>query len=211
MGVSIMKSNTKKSTKILGVILVVAMIGSPLAYFAKPDSKPASAATKVTEELPKQALPERSVTEVKGNVTKEDIKVEGNKVIGNIKVSDKVTSREAESLIQQYSVDLAKKYVDKDINIEIISGSEQLAKSSTYINTKAINGAPKYSVKIEKGLTLADSYVAVTLVGVESKNYNIVVLNDVLKYVPTKNFFHGIVTTVNEKEILKNIKITIKK
>lgn len=207
-----MKSNTKKSTKILVAVLAVAMIGSPLAYFIKPNSKPASAvATKVTKELPKPVLKERSVAEVKGNVTKEDIKVEGNKVIGNIKVSDNVSAKEAESLIQQYSVDLAKKYVGKDINIEILSGNEQLAKSATYINTKSSKGTPKYSVKIEKGLTLADSYVAVTLDGVEGKNYNIVVLNDVLKYVPTKNFFHGIVTSINEEEILKNIKITIKK
>ena len=207
-----MKSNTKTSTKIIGVVLVVAMIGSPLAYLAKTNSKPVSAAdTKVTEEVPKLTIPERTLVEIKGNVIKEDIKVEGNNVNGSIMVSDNVSATEAENLIQQYLLDLKTKYADKNINIEIISGNDQLAKSSTYISTKPVAGTPKYSVKIEKGLTVADSYVAVTLVGVDSTKYNVVVLNDVLKYVPSKNILHGIVTSVKEDEILKNIKITIKK
>ena len=207
-----MKSNTKTSTKLLGLVLVVAMVGSPLAYFAQPNSEPVSASdSKVTEGTPTEVLPGRSIAEIKGNVTKEDIKLDGNKVIGSIKVDDKVNMSEAEGLIQQYNVDLAKKYADKDINIEIVNGKEQLAKSSTYNNTTQIKNAPKYSVKIEKGLTVGDSYVAITLEGVNSTDYNVVVLNDVLKYVPSKNLFHGLVTTIKEDVILKNIKITIKK
>ena len=208
-----MKSNTKKSTKILGIILVLAMLGSPLAYFAKTNTTSANENTLETEAAVKESLPDRSIDEIKKNITKEDIKTEGNKVIGNIQVDENVSTKDAEKLIQQYTQELSKKNVGKDISLKIVRNKQEIAKSSTYKNKQSEQekNLPKYTVKIENGLSLADRYVAVTLEVVNSDNYYISVFNSKLKYVPEKNFFHGIVNSSNEEDILKNIKIMMNK
>ena len=207
-----MKSNTKKSTKVLGIILVLAMVGSPLAYFGRASSTSASDNTVVTKDSVKQALPDRSIDEIKKNVTKENIKIEGNKVIGSIEVDENVSTKDAGKLIQQYIQELSKKNEDKDISLQIIRNKQEIAKSSTYKNTQGQKekNSPKYTVKIEDGLSIADRYVAVTLEGVKNDDYYVVVFNNVLKYVPEKNFFHGVVDSSDEEDILKSIKIVHK-
>lgn len=207
-----MKSNTKKSTKILGIILAVAMVGSPLAYFAKPNSTSATDNTKVTTDSAKQALPERAIEEIKKNIKKEDIKIEANKVIGSIEVDENVSTKDAEKLIQQYTQELSKKNQGKDLSLQIVRNNQEIAKSSTYKDKQSENekNSPKYTVKIENGLNVTDRYVAVTLEEAKSDSYYVSVFDNVLKYVPGKNFFHGVVDNSNEEEILKNIRIVKK-
>lgn len=153
-------------------------------------------------------------------VSKANVYTQNGNVLATIVVKNELKDEDAKKLANEYAEQIKAKYKDKVIDVQIIKNgnnivnvvkNEDLKPKTTAQSVKNDASMPKFTVKIENGLTVTNRYVAVTLETSTPEKYKVTVLGKELKYVADKKVFHEVIESTDEQAIKGAVKIEAKK
>jgi hypothetical protein len=138
------------------------------------------------------------------------IELKDGVVYGTISVEDSVDEETAKEIVEDFSKELAKKYNENKIAIEVNKGEENVTTVEVY-NGNTIE-MPSYKVTdIMPGLMEFNRLVVITLDTDHPENYDVIVYNKKLMYSESKKIFAGIVDSQDEELIRNSVTVWSKK
>lgn len=208
----------KKGMKIIIAIVAAAMIISTFASIFVGGGRDTSSGKTVEvneDNLNENGSSQQVATEITDSLKEamNNAKVEaGDKdVKATITVSEDVSAIQADKMTEEYANQLKEKYKGKNISVQVIHGKETVSSLNNYAGIASSDASiPKADIQISSGLTLMDRYVAVTLDTDKPQEYDVEVSGQKLEYVPSRNYFDGLIESTDEAAITKSLKITKK-
>lgn len=209
--------NKKGMTIIIAIVAAAMIISTFASIFAGSGKATSSGKTvEVSEDnLNENGTNQKVATEITDSLKEamNNAKVEtGDKEVkATITVSEDVSSIQADKMTEEYANQLKEKYKGKNISVQVIHGKETVSSLKDYAGIVSPDATiPKADIQISSGLTIMDRYVSVTLDTDKPQEYDVEVLGQKLEYVPSKNYYDGLIESTDEAAITKSLKVTKK-